>query len=67
MPRNRHISLILDALDFPASLHATAESAIPSWGLQLFGGAAVFEDPERARLFCEEVEAMRHRAVEGTA
>ena len=65
MPRDRKVCLILDALDFPASLHATAESAIPNWGIQLFGGAAVFGDPERARLFREAVEAIRRRALRG--
>ncbi len=67
MPRDRHVSRILDALDFSESLLATAESAIPCWGLQLFGGAAVFGDPEQARLFRGAVEAIRRPAVERTA
>ncbi len=67
MPRDRKVCLILDALGFAASLHATAESAIPSWGIQLFGGAAVFGDPEQAGLFRGAVEAIRRRAVERTA
>ncbi len=59
VPAERKVQLILDALDFPASLQATAESARPSWGLQIFGGAQVFGDPERARIFQAVVEQIR--------
>ena len=40
IPPNRKVQLILDALDFPDSLLAAAESEQPSWGIQLFGGAS---------------------------
>lgn len=59
VPKGREVQLILDALDFPASLEATAASARPSWGVQLFGGARVFSDPARARAFRAAVERIR--------
>lgn len=59
VPRHRQVQLILDVLDFPASLQAAAASAVSGWGLQLFGGAQVFADPERAALFGAAVETMR--------
>ena len=59
VPPGRKVQLILDALDFPASLLAAAESPRPSWGLQLFGGARVFGDPEQARIFAGAVEIIR--------
>ena len=51
IPAGRKVQLILDVLDFPASLEAAADASPPSWGIQLFGGADVFRDPERARVF----------------
>lgn len=51
VPPGRRVQLILDALDFPASLDEAAASARPSWGLQLFGGARVFADPTLAATF----------------
>ncbi len=59
VPRNRRVQLILDALDFPGSLLATASSPIPSWGLQLFGGADVFGDPQKAALFKQAADKIR--------
>jgi hypothetical protein len=61
VPSDRKVQLILDALDFPDSLLATAESPQPSWGVQLYGGASVFSDSERARVFGEAVERMRQQ------
>jgi hypothetical protein len=61
VPRQRKVQLILDALDFPGSLLAAAESSQPSWGIQMFGGASVFSEPEQARLFAEAVERIRGR------
>jgi hypothetical protein len=61
IPQERKVQLILDALDFPDSLLATAESSQPSWGLQLFGGAQVFSNPEQARIFAAAVEQIRLR------
>jgi hypothetical protein len=51
IPPSRKVQLILDALDFPGSLLALAEAEPPTWGVQLFGGAKVFADPEQAIIF----------------
>lgn len=59
VPPERRVQLILDALDGPDSLLETANSAVPSWGLQVFGGAAVFADPARARVFAATTERIR--------
>jgi hypothetical protein len=59
IPQNRKVQLILDALDFPDSLLATAQSAQPSWGIQLFGGAQVFAEPEQAQIFRDSVARIR--------
>ena len=61
VPQGRPVQLILDVLDYPDSLLAAAESSPPSWGIQVFGGAEVFADPERAVLFASAVERMRTR------
>ena len=59
VPHGRKVQLILDALDFPESMLAVAESPNPSWGLQLYGGAEVFGDPERAKVFRVAVERIQ--------
>ena len=59
VPAGRKVQLILDVLDFPASLSAVAGSTRPGWGVQLFGGAEVFGDLERARIFGELAAKMR--------
>ena len=59
VPAGHPVQLILDVLDYPDSLLATAEAAPTSWGVQLFGGAEVFADPERAAIFARAVEQMR--------
>ncbi len=59
VPQDRKVQLILDALDFPDSLVATAASPQPSWGLQMFGGADVFGETERAGVFATAVTQMR--------
>jgi hypothetical protein len=61
VPRERKVQLILDALDLPDSLVATAASERPSWGLQVFNGARIFGDPEQAGVFMTAVEQMRQR------
>jgi hypothetical protein len=53
------VQLILDALDGPASLVETAAAAWPSWGLQVFGGAAVFADSALAQAFQAAVARIR--------
>jgi hypothetical protein len=59
VPADHLVQLILDALDTPDSLLAVAASGRPSWGLQLFGGAEVFADPDRAMIFASAVERIR--------
>jgi hypothetical protein len=44
VPAGARVQPILDALDFPASMEAAAASPVPSYGLQMFGGASLFED-----------------------
>ncbi|WP_127579107.1 hypothetical protein [Paenibacillus koleovorans] len=66
VPRERKVQLILDALDFPDSLKETAKATAaegnPSWGIQLFGGAPIFQDKDQAKLFQQAVEAIRQHA-----
>jgi hypothetical protein len=64
IPRDRPVQLILDALDFPDSLLATASSAVPSYGIQLFGGAKVFGEPQQAAVFAESVRRMRNQLLD---
>lgn len=59
VPADRKAQLILDVLEFPASLEATAGAAHPSWGVQIFGGASIFEDVEQMRTFAAGVAAIR--------
>jgi hypothetical protein len=65
VPVERPVQLILDALDFPASLLQTAVSRVPSWGVQMFGGAAVFGDSTQAEIFRQAVERMRESVEPG--
>jgi hypothetical protein len=64
VPSNRKVQLILDALDFPASLLQTAEASPPSWGVQLFGGAQIFADAQKAAIFARAVERMQGETVQ---
>jgi hypothetical protein len=59
VPPDRKVQLILDALDFPDSLLETAKATPPSWGVQLFGGAQIFGDDDKAVVFAHAVERMR--------
>lgn len=61
VPGERKVQLILDALDFPESLNAVADSPIPSWGIQMFSGVNVFGDPDSARIFAEAIQKMKLR------
>ena len=63
IPGDRKVQLILDALDFPDSLLATTESPVPSWGLQMFGGAQVFDDPIKAKIFRTAAEKIQQKAI----
>jgi len=51
IPSHRKVQLILDVLDFPDSLVETARSEFPSWGVQMFSGAQVFNDSAKAEVF----------------
>ena len=64
VPSNRKVQLILDVLDFPESLQAVARSPRPSWGLQMFGGAEIFSDGEKAGVWADAVAQVRRR-IEG--
>jgi len=61
VPADRPVQLILDALDFPASLHETVASPVPSYGLQMFSGAEIFRDPEKAALFAAALGSLQAR------
>ena len=61
LPPNRAAQLILDALDFPANLQALTDAPDPGWGVQLFGGAQIFADPARTRLFATAIERLWER------
>ncbi|MFK7697124.1 hypothetical protein [Paenibacillus sp. HJGM_3] len=63
VPHHRKVQLILDALDFPESLTESAASSVPSWGVQLYAGAPIFHDPDKALTFKHAVEAIRAAAV----
>lgn len=61
VPADRQVQLILDYLDFPQSLAATAEAAMPGWGVQIFGGAEIFADDEKGAFFRRSVEEIRQK------
>ncbi len=61
VPESCPVQLILDALDFPASLDAVAAASPPSWGLQIFGGAALFATDDGAAHFGRAVAEIRQR------
>jgi hypothetical protein len=63
IPAQRKVQLILDVLDYPASLLAVAEALDPGWGLQLFGGKRVLDDPQQAQIFAKAVSQMRERSI----
>jgi hypothetical protein len=60
-PEGRKVQLILDAVDFPASLEETAQADPPSWGLQVFGGAEIFQRPGWDDQFRRAVEQIQSR------
>jgi hypothetical protein len=61
IPAHRHVQLILDALEFPDSLLAAAESTRPSWGIQIFDGGRFFSNPDQASIFAQAVEQIRQK------
>ncbi|MEZ4867467.1 MAG: hypothetical protein R3C14_39440 [Caldilineaceae bacterium] len=58
VPTARKVQLILDALDFPASLEQWGQAAEPGWGVQVFGGAQMFANPAWAERFHALVKQM---------
>ena len=67
IPPHRQVQLILDVLEFPASLWSAAESARPSWGIQIYGGAPIFADAAQAEVFAAAVAQMQARWQEFTS
>lgn len=63
VPPGHPVQLILDALDFPESLLEAAESPIPSWGIQMFGGSQIFADPGKAEIFGKAVDRIRDQLL----
>ena len=59
IPDTSKVQLILDALDFPESLEATAQATPSSWGIQLFGGVSVFKSPEKSQVFATHIQKMK--------
>jgi hypothetical protein len=62
VPADRKVQLILDALDYPESLLTVAESRVPSWGIQIFGGARIFSEDGNAQYFRRAVEQIKRYA-----
>jgi hypothetical protein len=59
VPANRKVQLILDAGDFPDNLTETATPGVQTWGFQLFAGAPLFAERDKALVFRRAVEAIR--------
>jgi len=55
--------LILDYLDFPESLDMSALSEKPSWGIQVYSGSRIFENPNHAEVFREAVMKIKETAA----
>ena len=67
VPPAAEVQLILDVLDFPASLVAAAASEVPSSGIQIFGGAEIFADTRRAQVFAQAVRRIVEAHGKGSA
>jgi hypothetical protein len=61
VPADSRVQLILDVLDFPDSLEHTASADPPSWGVQIFGGDALFEDNRSIAAFDRAVGRLANR------
>jgi hypothetical protein len=59
VPSHKRVQLILDVLEFPESLWSAAASTQPSWGIQIYGGAALFADAARTEQFAAAVAQMQ--------
>ena len=55
VPVDKKVQLILDHLDFPKSLEMTALSEKQSWGIQVYSGSRIFDNPVHAEIFREAV------------
>jgi hypothetical protein len=62
VPPSHPVQLILDVLDFPASLLAISDAQPSSWGVQVFGGAQIFRNAEWAAHFRHAVAKMEMSA-----
>ena len=65
VPQGRSVQLILDALEYPDSLLAAAQSAVPSRGIQVFSGDRIFSDPAWAAIFAKAVGQIREKLSAG--
>lgn len=63
IPSGKKVQLILDAAEFPDNLQALAGAPDPGWGVQMFAGAEIFADSERAELFRSLVEQIHWRSA----
>jgi len=61
VPAGRPVQLILDRLEYPDSLLAAAESAVPSWGMQIFDGGRIFNEPAQADIFAQAVDRIQQK------
>jgi hypothetical protein len=61
VPNERPIQLILDVLEFPASLQETALSEVPSLGIQIFGGGRIFEEDNKVQELAWQVAKILNR------
>jgi len=61
IPGISKVQLILDVLDYPDSLLETTNASRVSWGIQLFGGAAVLKDTVQAQIFRGAVDRIRQQ------
>lgn len=51
IPDQSRAQLIIDFLDYPDSLQEIADSKVPSAGIQIFNGKAIFESIENVKIF----------------
>lgn len=61
IPPNRPVQLILDVLEFPGSMQETARSRLPSLGVQIFGGARIFQEKEHIFELARQIDLIRQR------
>lgn len=66
VPADRKVQLILDAADFPDNVIETATPGVPTWGFQLFAGAPLFAERDKALLFRRSVETIREQLDAGS-